>query len=128
MTFFFHPEAEDEFNKAIDYYEDIEAGLGYDFALEVHSTIKRSVEFPKAWAVIEEDVRRSLVRRFPYGVLYSEEQNGIFIIAVMNLHREPRVLEETAVKKPVNAFNSDSLSRRRSIGSRLAQTLSMINQ
>ena len=89
MTFFFHPEAEDEFNKAIDYYEDIEAGLGYDFALEVHSTIKRSVEFPKAWAVIEEDVRRSLVRRFPYGILYSEEQNGIFIIAVMNLHRKP---------------------------------------
>ena len=89
MTFFFHPEAEDEFNKAIDYYEDIEAGLGYDFALEVYSTIKRSVEFPKAWAVIEEDVRRSLVRRFPYGILYSEEQDGIFIIAVMNLHRKP---------------------------------------
>ena len=89
MTFFFHPEAEDEFNKAIDYYEDIEAGLGYDFALEVHSTIKRSVEFPKAWAVIEEDIRRCLVRRFPYGILYSEEQDGIFIIAVMNLHREP---------------------------------------
>ena len=89
MTFFFHPEAEDEFNKAIDYYEDIEAALGYDFALEVHSTIKRSVEFPKAWAVIEEDIRRCLVRRFPYGILYSEEQDGIFIIAVMNLHREP---------------------------------------
>ncbi len=89
MSFSFHPEAEEEFNKAIDYYEDIEPGLGYDFALEVYSTIKRSVEFPKVWAVLEGDVRRSLVRRFPYGILYSEEQDRIFIVAVMNLHREP---------------------------------------
>jgi hypothetical protein len=48
MRFSFHPEAEEEFNKAIDYYEGIEPGLGYDFALEVHSTIKRSVELLKA--------------------------------------------------------------------------------
>jgi len=89
MRFSFHPKAEEEFNEAIDYYEDIELGLGYDFALEVHSTIERTVEFPKAWAVLERDVRRSLVRRFPYGILYSKEQDGIFIVAVMNLHREP---------------------------------------
>ncbi len=89
MRFSFHPEAAEEFNKAIDYYEDMEPGLGYDFALEVHSTIKRSVELPKAWAVLEGDIRRSLVRRFPYGILYSEEQEGLFIVAVMNLHRKP---------------------------------------
>ena len=89
MNFSFHPEAEEEFRKATDYYAEIEPGLGYDFALEIYSTIKRSVEFPKAWAVLEGDVRRSLVRRFPYGILYSEERDGIFIVAVMNLHREP---------------------------------------
>ena len=89
MSFSFHPDAEEEFNEAIEYYEDIDSELGYDFALEVLATIKRSVEFPKAWPVLEGDIRRSLVRRFPYGVLYSEEQDGIFIIAIMSLHREP---------------------------------------
>jgi len=89
VNFSFHPDAEVEFNQAIDYYEDIEPGLGYDFALEVYSTIRRSVEFPDAWAVLEGDVRRSLVRRFPYGVLYSKKGNGIVIVAVMNLHRKP---------------------------------------
>ena len=74
MNFAFHPEAEEEFNEAIEYYEEIEPGIGYDFALEVYSTIQRSVEFPKAWAIIEGEVRRSLVSLFPYGVLYSEEQ------------------------------------------------------
>ncbi len=81
MSFSFHPEAEDELNQAIDYYEDIETGLGCDFSLEVHSTIKRTVEFPKAWALMEGEIRRSLVKRFPYGILYSEEQEGIYILS-----------------------------------------------
>ena len=63
MNFAFHPEAEEEFNEAI--------------------------ELPKAWAVVVDEIRRSLVRRFPYGVLYSEEQDRIFVVAVMNLHRSP---------------------------------------
>lgn len=37
MNFSFHPEAELEFTKAIDYYEDKEIGLGFDFAVEVLS-------------------------------------------------------------------------------------------
>ena len=52
MNFYFHPEAEEELNKAIDYYEDIEPGLGYDFALEVYLAIQRSVKFPKAWTIL----------------------------------------------------------------------------
>ncbi|MCK5649354.1 MAG: type II toxin-antitoxin system RelE/ParE family toxin [Gammaproteobacteria bacterium] len=89
MNFEFHPEAEIEFNKAIDYYAEIEEELGYDFAIEVHSAILRALSYPKAWSTIDGEVRRSLVKRFPYGVLYSEEINGIYILAIMNLHRHP---------------------------------------
>ena len=39
MNFSFHPEAEIEFNKSIDYYEEIESGLGYDFALETQLNV-----------------------------------------------------------------------------------------
>lgn len=89
MTFSFHPEAESEFNKAIEYYENSESGLGYDFSIEVHSTIQNIVNFPTAWPVLEEDIRRCLVKRFPYGVVYSIERSGIFILAVMHLRRHP---------------------------------------
>ena len=89
MNFSFHPEAEEEFDKAIDYYEDVDPGLGYDFALEVYSAIQRAVCYPTAWAVLDGEVRRCLVRRFPYGVLYTAEQAEIFVVAVMNLHRQP---------------------------------------
>ena len=89
MTFSFHPEAESEFHEDIDYYEGCELGLGYDFSIEVLATIQNIVNYPTAWPVIEEDVRRCLVNRFPYGVVYSLEQDEIFILAVMHLRRHP---------------------------------------
>jgi len=89
MTYTFHPEAEEEFNHTIDYYETIEVGLGYDFALEVNTAIQRSVQLPNAWTTLDDNIRRSLVHRFPYGILYSVEGDELFIIAIMNLHRDP---------------------------------------
>ncbi len=41
MKIQFHPEAEAEFNAAIDYYEKIDCNLGMDFAMEVHEAIAR---------------------------------------------------------------------------------------
>ncbi|MBI5640719.1 MAG: type II toxin-antitoxin system RelE/ParE family toxin [Nitrospirae bacterium] len=89
MTFSFHPEAEEEFIQAIEYYENNEPGLGYDFSIEVNSAIQNIVSFPTAWPELEEDMRRCLVKRFPYGVIYSIEQHGIFILAIMHLRRHP---------------------------------------
>ncbi len=94
MSFSFYPEAEIELNHAIDYYEEIEPGLGYDFATEVYAAIKRAEQFPKAWAPLEGEIRRSLTHRFPYGILYAEEENSIQIIAVMHLHRHPDYWKE----------------------------------
>jgi len=89
MTFSFHPEADTEFFEAVEYYDACEPGLGYDFSLEVFSTVHTIVNSPAAWPVLEEDVRRCLVNRFPYGVLYSIEGLEIFILAVMHLRRNP---------------------------------------
>ncbi|MDI6753133.1 MAG: type II toxin-antitoxin system RelE/ParE family toxin [Thermodesulfobacteriota bacterium] len=89
MNFLFHPEAKDEFNEAIEYYEDCEPGLGYDFSIEVHAAIQIIINYPTAWPIIDEDVRRCLVNRFPYAIIYSIEQDGIFILAVMRMRRHP---------------------------------------
>jgi len=89
MTYSFHPDAKLELNEAIDYYENVESSLGYDFAIEVHSAIERALSLPDAWAKIDTEIRRSLVNRFPYGILYSKFNNEIFILAVMHLHRDP---------------------------------------
>jgi hypothetical protein len=99
MKYWFHPEAEMEFNAAIDYFEEKETGLGYDFAVEVFSTIERIILSPNAWPVLDEDIRRCLVKRFPYGVLYSEEKDGIWIVAIMHLYRSPDYWKQRATKE-----------------------------
>lgn len=89
MNFDFHSEAESEFLEAIDYYEECETGLGFDFSIEVYASIQNIVSFPTAWPEIEGNIRRCLTQRFPYGILYSIEPDKIFILAVMHLHRDP---------------------------------------
>ena len=89
MKAVFHPEAQEEFLAAIDYYEGCSPGLGIDFAAEVRSTIESIINFPNAWPALEGDLRRSLIRRFPYGVVYTGEGDTILILAVMHLHRDP---------------------------------------
>jgi plasmid stabilization system protein ParE len=89
MKYFYHPAAEAEFYDAIEYYESCAAGLGYDFSIEVHSTIERILLYPKAWPILVNDIRRCQTNRFPYGILYIEEQAEIYIIAVMHLQRDP---------------------------------------
>jgi hypothetical protein len=89
MKYAFHPEAKAEFFAAIDSYEDREPGLGSDFAIEVHSTIESTLNLPHAWLVLEDDIRRCLIRRFPYGIVHWQDRDVIFIVAVMHLHRDP---------------------------------------
>ncbi len=89
MKYTFHPEAELELENSIAYYEACQIGMGYNFALEIHSAINRIIYNPKAWTILENGIRRCMANRFPYGVIYSEHDNEIFILAVMNLRREP---------------------------------------
>ena len=89
MNYFFHPEAQAEFNEAVVYYEECEPGLGEDFVFEVYSAIQNILSYPEAWPVLVDDVRRCLTARFPFGVLYSIDKDGIFVLAIMHLHRHP---------------------------------------
>ena len=58
MRVSFHPDAEEELDRAARHYEALEPGLGQDFALEVHSALQRAVDYPNAWPRLDDAVRR----------------------------------------------------------------------
>ena len=89
MTYDFHPEARTEYREAAAFYEKCQSGLGAAFTLEIEATIKRILESPTRWPLFEQDVRRCLSHTFPYGILYTVEDNAVLIIAVMHLRRKP---------------------------------------
>ena len=71
--------------------ESSEPGLGYQFAIEIVAAVGRIKATPGMWPVLDDQVRRCLVHRFPYGVFYSvdEQKSELLILAVMHLHRQP---------------------------------------
>ena len=85
----FLPEAEQEMLEAARYYESQAAGLGEDYLLEIERAVSSIAESPNTWPIIEGKLRRRLVRKFPFGILYCVEPEEIVIIAVAHLRRKP---------------------------------------
>jgi plasmid stabilization system protein ParE len=85
----FHPAAQNEFAAAARFYEDQRHGLGLHFTVTIQRTYERLLEFSGAGAPFGRRLKRVLVPKFPYGLLYRVEPHRIYIIAVMHLHRRP---------------------------------------
>lgn len=89
MRYVFHPEALSEYAEAVQYYTEQRIEVAQSFIDAIEDTVYRIRESPTRYIVIEEDVRRCMTRRFPYGILYTIEQDYILILAVMHCSREP---------------------------------------
>ena len=85
----FHPEAVAEFEDAVIYYEHHQEGLGGKFLNAIEAAIRSIQRAPRRWPILDQAIRRRLVRTFPYAVLYTCEPKFILIIAIMNLHQKP---------------------------------------
>jgi plasmid stabilization system protein ParE len=85
----FHRLAEYELNEAAQYYDLGEPGLGASFLEEVDRCLQAIAAHPEAGRDLHGSVRRRLLRRFPYALLYRIKPSGIRILAVMNLKRRP---------------------------------------
>lgn len=71
------------------FYNEQAAGLGDAFAGEVRQTVLRILEHPEAGYAVRPRVRRRLVLRFPYSVLYSADEHRLRVLAVMHHSRDP---------------------------------------
>jgi len=89
MRVIFTRYAKMELCDAIAHYELELPGLGKQFKEEVRKSISRLVAYPKAWSVERGEVRKCLLHRFPYKILYSVERDHILIIAIAHQHRKP---------------------------------------
>ena len=89
MRYTFHPEALAEFEAAADFYSARQNGLELRFIDAVQSAIQRICDAPERRPIFDGEIRRNLVRVFPYSVLYAVEPDCIYIIAIMHYSREP---------------------------------------
>lgn len=85
----FHPEAERELQNAAEFYESRSEGLGVRFLDDVREGLASIGEAPDRWPKLSGEIRRYLIRPFPFSILYRELPKHVLVLAVMHLHREP---------------------------------------
>lgn len=84
------PEAEEDLSESYRWYERQRPGLGDDFLLRVEAALDSISYDPEIFATIHKDVRRKLIRRFPYGIFYVIGQNKISVLAIVHTKRHPK--------------------------------------
>jgi toxin ParE1/3/4 len=92
-SYSFHPEALLEYAEATNYYlREASPRVADTFITRVESAVRDVCESPTRWRIVDEpDIRRYVLRRFPYVLYYrwEAEQEHVTIYAVMHCSREP---------------------------------------
>lgn len=74
-----------ELDDASEFYELEVPGLGARFREEVKKGIRRICEYPNAWGKEKGSVRRYILHKFPYKVIYSIEKEKLMPYSQMRI-------------------------------------------
>ena len=91
----FLPEVEDDALAGYAWYEEKSPGLGDEFLRLfyacAHEILRNPLISPKA----HHEIRRRLLRRFPYAVYFRIESNDIIVFGLFHCARDPRSIRST---------------------------------
>ena len=85
----YHEAAEDELLREIGYLELQAAGLGRRFLAEIRRAEDLIAQFPESAAEILPGIRRCVLRRFRYSLVYAIERDCLVILAIAHHSRRP---------------------------------------
>ena len=83
----FHPSTVDDVNEAASHYGRARTGLGAEFRAEIEAVVDRIARDPSQFPIVETHIRRCIVHRFPYSVLYRIVGTDLVRILVIRHHR-----------------------------------------
>jgi len=81
------PEAEAEVVEAATWYEQQSPGLAARLAEAFRSTLAKVVDNPLQYQIVEDDMRRAPLGRYPYGIVASDDE--IVILSCFHGRRDP---------------------------------------
>ncbi len=89
-----HPEADLEFADAVRYYSEIDPELGHRFYREVERIVRGVCADPQRFRKFDPPARRHFSAEFPYAIIYPDEPDRVWIVAVMHMKRQPGYWKE----------------------------------
>jgi len=81
--------AEADMHEAMQWYEQQSQGLGSEYLRAVESCISAISRHPQQYPVVYNNLRRSLLRKFPFGIFYLVLSQSVIIVACLHGKRHP---------------------------------------
>ena len=85
------PEAVADISGARVWYQRQRSGLGRELTAAVNQALAAVEERPLSFPSVEGEIRRALVRRFPYAIYYHVHDKNIIVLACVHSARDPDV-------------------------------------
>ena len=80
-----------EIETAYRWHEKEREGLGSEFLEAVDKIVKAIAENPEQFPSVRKDIRRAVLRRFPYSIFYRILSGHVVVIACFHGKRNPRL-------------------------------------
>lgn len=90
----FTTEANLDIDSIFNWYEDQQSNLGFDFIFELDTVISIIKYNPKLFSEKRKNIRRALIRKFPYGVYFTIRNQSIIILMVIHQKRSPKIWQQ----------------------------------
>jgi plasmid stabilization system protein ParE len=74
----------DDLVEASEWYDDEEPGLGKSLEREALATVHKVMQTPLAYRVVRGSIRRAMLNRFPYALIYEITDEYVFIIGLVH--------------------------------------------
>jgi toxin ParE1/3/4 len=87
MRVIYHPAAEAEIIDVAQFYARRISGLEVEFLNAVDQAVAAILESPERWRIINADVRRYLMARFPFAIYYRVLPDGLRILTLKHHSR-----------------------------------------
>ena len=84
-------EAKKDLAEGYAWYEKRQPGLGRELVFSVEAAIIEIGRRPLTFQIIYKNVRRAVIKRFPYTILFIESNDVISVIAIFHARRNPRI-------------------------------------
>ncbi|MBN8560771.1 MULTISPECIES: type II toxin-antitoxin system RelE/ParE family toxin [Leptolyngbya] len=84
------PEARQELDEAYQWYEAQQEDLGDDFLDCVDERLNQICQMPELYEVVRRDIRRAVVRRFPYVIYYRVVVDRVIVLAIIHGRANPK--------------------------------------
>ena len=85
----FHPEASQDYLEPIEYHASISIDLGERFNSEIQRLVGEVSRDPQRFFRFHPPAQRALSREFPYSVVYLDQPDSVWIVAVMHAKQRP---------------------------------------